>query len=129
MLQAESIEKKEKTDVVQVETLDHLGIVAGLVDKLKLVERIDARVPISKTHGAIVTHGQSIKAIAMIINGLGFTQNPIYLSPTFFEGKDVCALIGEGMVTLSGQSHKLYLDSHINSALLTKIMKYPFLPY
>ncbi|MFT6390430.1 MAG: hypothetical protein ACJASL_004727 [Paraglaciecola sp.] len=28
----------------------------------------------------------------MIINGLGFTQNPIYLSPTFFEVKDVCAL-------------------------------------
>jgi transposase len=93
LLQGEYIEQKEKTDVVQVETLDHLGIVAGLVDKLKLVQRIDARVPISKTHGAIVTHGQSIKA--MIINGLGFTQNPIYLSPTFFEGKDVCALVGE----------------------------------
>jgi transposase len=91
LLQAESIEKKEKTDVVQVETLDHLGIVAGLVDKLKLVERIDVRVLISKTQGAIVTHGQSIKA--MIINGLGFTQSPIYLSPTFFECKDVCAVI------------------------------------
>ena len=95
MLQAEFIEQKEKTDVVQVETLDHLGIVAGLVDKLKLVERIDARVPISKTHGAIVTHGQSIKA--KIINGLGFSQNPIYLSPTFFESKNVCALMGEGI--------------------------------
>jgi transposase len=93
--QAELIIQKQKTDVVQVETLDHLGIVAGLVDKLKLVERIDARMPISTTHGAIVTHGQSIKA--MIINGLGFTQNPIYLSPTFFEGKDVSALIGEGI--------------------------------
>jgi hypothetical protein len=50
LLQGESIKKKEKrkkkkekTDVAQVETLDHLGIVAGLVDKLKLVERIDAR--------------------------------------------------------------------------------------
>jgi transposase len=86
LLAAELIEQKEKTAVIQVETLDHLGIVAGLVDKLKLVERIDARIPLSKAHGAIVTHGQSIKA--MIINGLGFTQNPIYLSPTFFEGKD-----------------------------------------
>ena len=84
MLQTELIEEKNKTEVVQVETLDHLGIVAGLVDKLKLVERIDARMPISKEKGAIVTHGHSIKA--MIINGLGFTQNPIYLSPTFFEG-------------------------------------------
>lgn len=95
MLHTELIEQKEQTEGVQVETLAHLGIVAGLVDKLKLVERIDTRIPISKAHGAIVTHGQSIKA--MIINGLGFTQNPIYLSPTFFEGKDVSALIGEGI--------------------------------
>jgi hypothetical protein len=36
LLQAELIEQKEITDVVQVETLDHLVIVAGLVDKLKL---------------------------------------------------------------------------------------------
>ena len=42
MLQAEFIEQKEKIDVVQVETLDHLGIVAGLVDRLMLVKRIDA---------------------------------------------------------------------------------------
>ena len=111
MLQAEYIEQKEKTDLVQVETLDHIGIVAGLVDKLKLVERIDARVPISKTHGAIVTHGQSIKA--MIINGLGFTQNPIYLSPTFFEGKDVCALMGEGIEAqhLNDDVHGRTLDA------------------
>jgi hypothetical protein len=54
LLQAEFIEQKEKTDVVQLETLDHLGLVAGLGDKLKLVERIDASVPISKTQGAIV---------------------------------------------------------------------------
>jgi hypothetical protein len=83
LLQAELIKQEEKNEVVVVETLDHLGIVAGLVNKLKLVERIDARISISKVHGSIVTHGESIKA--MIINGLGFTQNPIYLSPTFFE--------------------------------------------
>ena len=124
MLQAEFIEQKEKTDIVQVETLDHLGIVAGLVDKLKLVERIDARVPISKTHGAIVTHGQSIKA--MIINGLGFTQNPIYLSPTFFEGKDVSALIGEGIEAqhLNDDVHGRTLDAtykYGTTALLAEI--------
>jgi hypothetical protein len=94
LLQAELIKQEEKTEVVLVEMLDHLGIIAGLVNKLKLVERIDARIAISKAHGAILTHGESIKAI--IINGLGFTQNPNYLSPTFFEGKDVSALIGKG---------------------------------
>ncbi|WP_157828022.1 IS1634 family transposase [Paraglaciecola sp. MB-3u-78] len=115
MLQAEFIKQKEKNEVVQVETLDHLGIVAGLVDKLKLVERIDARVPISKKHGAIVTHGQSIKA--MIINGLGFTQNPIYLSPTFFEGKDVCALMGEGI-------EAQHLNDDVHGRTLAAIYKY-----
>jgi hypothetical protein len=115
LLQAEFIEQKEKTDVVQVETIDQLGIVARLVDKLKLVERIDARVPISKTHGAIVTHGQRIKA--MIINGLGFNQNPIYLSPTFFEGKDVCALTGEGI-------EAQHLNDYVHGRTLDAIYKY-----
>jgi transposase len=107
----ELIKQNNKTETIQVKTLDHLGIVAGLVDKLKLVERIDAKIPISKAHGAIVTHGQSIKA--MIINGLGFTQNPIYLSPTFFEGKDVSALIGEGIEAkqLNDDVHGRSLDA------------------
>ena len=124
MLQAQPMEHKEKTDVVQVETLDHLGIVAGLVDKLKLVERIDAIIPISKEHGTIVTHGQSIKA--MIINGLGFTQNPIYLSPTFFENKDVSALIGESIEAqhLNDDVHGRTLDAtyeYITTSLLAEI--------
>jgi transposase len=94
-----------------VETLDHLGIVAGLVDKLKLVARIDAKISIAKAHGVIVTHGKSIKA--MIINGLGFTKNPIYLSPTCFEGKDVFALMGEGIEAkhLNDDVHGRTLDA------------------
>ena len=32
----------------------------------------------------------------MNTNRIGFTQNSIYLSLTFFEGKDVYALLGEG---------------------------------
>ena len=83
------------TDNIKVETLDHHGITAGFVDKLKIVERIDARLPVSKAHGSFVTHGQRVKA--MIINGLGFTQNPIYLSHHFFEGKAMSALFGEGI--------------------------------
>ncbi len=85
--------KPEITETIQVETLGHHGIVAGFVNKLKLVERIDARLPVSKEKGACLSHGQRIKA--MIINGLGFTQNPIYLSPQFFEDKALSVLFGE----------------------------------
>ena len=84
-----------KSGQIRVETLGHHGLVAGFIDKLKLVERIDARLPVSKQHGSKLSHGQRIKA--MIINGLGFTQNPIYLSPQFFEDKAVSLLFGEGV--------------------------------
>ncbi|RLV58912.1 DUF4277 domain-containing protein, partial [Parashewanella curva] len=32
-------------DQLTIQNIDHLGIAAGLIDKLKLVERIDARLP------------------------------------------------------------------------------------
>ena len=47
----------------------------------------------------------------MIINGLGFTQNPIYLSPIFFETKDVSALIGEGIEAQYLNDDVRYLSS------------------
>jgi transposase len=49
----------------------------------------------------------------MIINGLGFNQNPIYLSPTSFEGKDISALIGEGIEVqhLNDDVHGRTLDA------------------
>jgi len=55
----------------------------------------------------------------MIINGLRFTQNPIYLSPTFFEGKDVCALIGEDIEVqnLNDDVHGRTLDAPMNTLL------------
>ena len=80
---------------LQVKTLAHHGICAGYIDKIKLVDRIDARLPVSKEKGAILTHGQRVKA--MIINGLGFTQSPIYLTPKFFENLPVEQLFGKGI--------------------------------
>jgi transposase len=87
--------KLNETEEVRVESLEHHGITAGYIDKLKLVERIDARLPMLKEDEAKLTHGQRVKA--MIINGLGFTQNPIYLSPHFFENKALSILIGKGV--------------------------------
>lgn len=72
-----------------------MGAQQVLLISLNIVERIDARQPISTKQGAIVTHGQQVKA--MIINGLGFTQNPIYLSHHFFENKALSVFFGEGI--------------------------------
>src|SRR5215203_145526 len=54
-----------------IEDLDHLGLVAGVVDQIGLVECISA--------------GQVMKA--MILNGLGFLSAPLFLFGRFFEGK------------------------------------------
>jgi transposase len=88
-------EQHDLNEELNIESLDYHGITACFVDKLKIVERIDARLPISKANGAILTHGQRVKA--MLINGLGFTQNPIYLSHHFFENKALSVLFGEGI--------------------------------
>ena len=92
--------KTQKTPInvlsdIEVQRLDHLGLVAGAIDTLKLVERIDKRLPICDSRDSHVTHGQRVKA--MIINGLGYTSHPLYLSPKFFEGKDLTRLIGTGV--------------------------------
>ena len=94
---------------IKIEALDYHGITAAFIDKLKIVERIDARLPVSKAHGAILTHGQRVKA--MIINGLGFTQSPIYLSHHFFENKALSVLFGEGV------SHEHFNDDALGRTL------------
>ncbi len=78
---------------VNVQTLDHLGLVAAVVKKLGLVEKIDERLP--TTDKAKVSMGQ--RALALILNGLGFTNDRLYLMPRFFENKPVERLIGPGI--------------------------------
>lgn len=70
-----------KAKDVQGQVLDHLGIVASVISRLKLVEKIDSRLPVSKEKGAKVTMGQRVAA--MILNGLGFTDDRLYLFPEF----------------------------------------------
>lgn len=53
---------------IQVKNLDHLGIVAGIVDQIGLVEEIDKQ--IEQHPQQIISTGQVVKA--MILNGLGF---------------------------------------------------------
>lgn len=78
----------------QSQALDHLGLVAGMVDELGLVEQIDRLLPKDREKG-IVSHGQAVKA--MILNGLGFMRSPLYLTPEFFRDKPVKRLLGEGI--------------------------------
>jgi len=78
---------------INIVNLDHLGIVAGIIDEMELVEEVNKKVGIKTKE--TVSPGQVMKAI--ILNGLGFLSAPIYLFDTFFVGKATEHLIGEGV--------------------------------
>ncbi len=78
---------------IQSQNLDHLGIIAGIVDDLEIETIIDSM--IEKDKREKISAGQIIKAI--IINGLGFLSKPLYLFPRFFDDKPVESLLGNGI--------------------------------
>ena len=76
--------------------LNHLGLVAGMFDELDIAKSIDAFIPQDMTQRNISV-GTALKA--MVLNGLGFVNQRLYLLPHFFEGKPVEQLLGEGVRT------------------------------
>lgn len=82
-------------DQISGKVLDHLGLVAATTDKLGLVDKIDERIPVSQEKGAKVTMGQRVAS--MILNGLGFMDNRLYMFPEFMENKPVERLLGKGV--------------------------------
>jgi transposase len=77
------MDKHAQQPQIEVQDIDHLGIVAGIIDEIGLAEEIDRRVG---THPQ--EHLSSSQAVkAMILNGLGFVSAPLYLFGEFFSGK------------------------------------------
>ena len=78
---------------IRVQDLDHCGIVAGIIDQMGLVEKINQEL---KTHPQeIISAGVAVKA--MILNGLGLVSAPLYLFERFFVGKATEHLLGAGI--------------------------------
>jgi transposase len=80
---------------VRGKVLDHLGLVAATIKDLGLVEKIDALLSLSKNRGSKLTMGQ--RSAAMILNGLGFMNNRLYMFEKFLENKPVDRLFGKGV--------------------------------
>ena len=73
--------------------LDHLGLVAATIDNLGIVDEIDRLLPLEAK--AKTTIGQRVAA--MILNGLGFVDDRLYLFPKFLSNKPVSRFLGEGL--------------------------------
>jgi len=80
-------------EIVRVDRLDHLGLIASVINDLGLVRRIDARLPPDAQEA--ITPGEAIKG--MILNGLGFANRPLSLTPQFFANKPLDLLFRPGV--------------------------------
>jgi len=78
---------------VCVERLDHLGLIASVINDLGLVSMIDAR--LKPDDQEAITPGEAVKG--MILNGLGFAHRPLSLTPQFFAGKPLALLLRPGV--------------------------------
>jgi transposase len=78
---------------IEIKNIDHLGIVAGIIDSIELVEIINNL--IVQEPGEKVSAGHVVKA--MILNGLGMVSQPLYMFPKFFENIACEHLIGTGV--------------------------------
>lgn len=76
----------------QSERLDHLGIVAEVCREIGLVEWLDQQAGERRNLVSIGT-----ATMAMVLNGLGFSNRQLYLVPQFFANKPVEHLLGEGI--------------------------------
>ena len=74
------------------ERLDHLGIVAGVCREIGLANWLDAQEPENRQQVSVGT-----ATVAMVLNGLGFSNRQLYLVPQFFANKPVEHLLGAGI--------------------------------
>src|SRR5215471_11174198 len=78
----------------RTQILDHLGLVAGMFDELGIGDVIDKA---TQQNPAMrdLTVGEAVKA--MVLNGLGFVNQALYLVPQFFQNKPTSRLIAPGV--------------------------------
>lgn len=77
---------------IEGKVMDHLGLVAVNIEELGIVEKVNAILPLAIHKGVKATMGQRVAA--MILNGLGFMDDRLYLFQKFLENKPIDRLIG-----------------------------------
>src|SRR4030095_10178227 len=79
--------------LVTVERLDHLGLIAEIIKDIGLIDMINARLVPDSQEG--ITPGEAVAG--MILNGLGFANRPLSLTPQFFTNKPLDLLFRPGV--------------------------------
>lgn len=74
---------------IQTNSFEHHGIIEAICMDLKISGRIDKVLTVPEKR--VVTPGQAV--VAMILNGLGFTDRRLYLTAQYFESKPLAILL------------------------------------
>jgi transposase len=93
-----------KAKDISTEVIDHHGLVAAVSRDLGISEKINRRIG-SKDPRRKIQPGLAV--IAMIINGLGFTNRRLYLTPQFFQSKAIEFLFDETVCADDFNDHAL----------------------
>ncbi len=78
-----------------VEHLNHLGIVAEVCREIGVADWLDQQEPTRRQQVSVGT-----ATVAMVLNGLGFSNRQLYLVPQFFADKPVEHLLGPGIAAV-----------------------------
>jgi transposase len=105
--------KRVESSLKRTRFIGHLGLVVGVFKELKIDKLIDEKLPKARDHS--VPH--SVCILAMILNGLGFVDQRLYLFPDFFKNISTERLFGEGVT-------KEDLNQYVIGETLDRIVKY-----
>ncbi|HSX78667.1 MAG TPA: IS1634 family transposase [Candidatus Saccharimonadia bacterium] len=78
---------------VSVERVDHLGVVASVIKDVGIIQMLDARLRVHEQEE--ITTGEAVAG--MILNGLGFSNRPLSLTPQFFANTPLDLLFRPGV--------------------------------
>lgn len=95
---------KQAGSGIKTSVMDHHGLIASVCRDLGIMDKINARIG-SKDPRRKIQPGLAVAA--MIINGLGFTNRRLYLTPQFYESKAIDCLFSEELTSNDFSAHTL----------------------
>jgi transposase len=105
--------RRVESSLKRTSFVGHLGLLVGLFRELGIDKLIDEKLPKERDH----TVPHSVCILAMVLNGLGFVGQRLYLFPDYFKNISTERLFGEGVT-------KEDLNQYVIGETLDRIVKY-----
>jgi transposase len=108
-----NINRRVESSLKRTRFIGHLGLIVGVFRELEIDKLIDEKLPKERDH----TVPHSVCILAMVLNGLGFVGQRLYLFPDYFKSISTERLFGEGVTRED-------LNQYVIGETLDRIVKY-----